>query len=659
MDAYPRVEGARCSATSWRRAAYGGREHRRSGRPRTFARGPRRLGARESCAWARATPPRQRRGRSTRAADVRLGGTERTLRWPARAAPSDRALPLVGDFNLENLAGRCAASLVALGIEPSTDRRRRHGEVPAGARPHGARRRADGTRTRRPWSSTTPTRPMPWTSCCARCVPLAKGRLIAVFRLWGGPRSRQAPADGPGRARKSDLAIATSDNPRTEDPAADPDRRGGRALGRLDPRRARRARRAERKLRHRRPIAAEAIARGDRRSHGPEDTVVLAGKGHEDYQIIGARSFPSTTRPKRARPCFAGRRRMSVALHRASMRLRWTGGELLPGTPETRLFSGARSTPHVAEPATCSSRSCRTEPRRPPLRAGRRSPAAPPGSWPSAPGADIPAQFGADRPGHRGRRHHPRPRCPRGGAPRPASRRPGRRHHRQQRQDHHQGDVRTRFCLAGRALPQEPRQPQQRVRLPLTPALARESTDRWAAVVELGMNHRGEIARLAAIAEAERRRDHQRRVPPTSNSSAARTRSRGRRATSWPPCPQRHGGAEFRRRSAVMDFAQADRAGLGCVLLRSQAGRGRHAEDIRFRGRRAPTRFELKHALRQPARFEVAGLAETTVINALAAAGGRPWQPGASLDAGRGRASNDMTRRLRAHGRVRHCRAHT
>ena len=35
----------------------------------------------------------------------------------------------------------------------------------------------------------------------------------------------------------------------------------------------------------------EAIARAIEIA-GPEDTVVLAGKGHEDYQIIGTKKFP-------------------------------------------------------------------------------------------------------------------------------------------------------------------------------------------------------------------------------------------------------------------------------------------------------------------------------------------------------------------------------
>ena len=105
--------------------------------------------------------------------------------------------------------------------------------------------------------------------------PLTTGRLIAVFGC-GGDRDRgKRPLMGEAAARRSDLVILTSDNPRTEDPMRilDDIEEGVRAAGirshRVEPDRR----------------AAIALAIGLAR---PGDLVLLAGKGHEDYQIVGA-----------------------------------------------------------------------------------------------------------------------------------------------------------------------------------------------------------------------------------------------------------------------------------------------------------------------------------------------------------------------------------
>jgi UDP-N-acetylmuramoyl-L-alanyl-D-glutamate--2,6-diaminopimelate ligase len=83
--------------------------------------------------------------------------------------------------------------------------------------------------------------------------------------------------------------VATSDNPRTEDPLA--------ILAEVET--------GLGELRRVAPAELDATARGycvevDRRAAirlaiaiaRPEDTVVLAGKGHEDYQIIGRDRLP-------------------------------------------------------------------------------------------------------------------------------------------------------------------------------------------------------------------------------------------------------------------------------------------------------------------------------------------------------------------------------
>lgn len=107
---------------------------------------------------------------------------------------------------------------------------------------------------------------------------LAKNRLIAVFGC-GGDRDRgKRPIMGEIGARLADMVIVTSDNPRTEDPrsiidqivAGIPDADGAKVAVEIDRREAIRA--------------AVSAAK-------PGDVVVIAGKGHEDYQIFADRTI--------------------------------------------------------------------------------------------------------------------------------------------------------------------------------------------------------------------------------------------------------------------------------------------------------------------------------------------------------------------------------
>jgi UDP-N-acetylmuramoyl-L-alanyl-D-glutamate--2,6-diaminopimelate ligase len=105
--------------------------------------------------------------------------------------------------------------------------------------------------------------------------PLARGRLIVVFGCGGDRDPGKRPQMGEIAARDADLAIVTSDNPRSESPEAIIDmivdgmkRVAGRAHERQADRRA-------------------AIRRAVSQARAG-DVVLIAGKGHEDYQIIGA-----------------------------------------------------------------------------------------------------------------------------------------------------------------------------------------------------------------------------------------------------------------------------------------------------------------------------------------------------------------------------------
>jgi UDP-N-acetylmuramyl-tripeptide synthetase len=102
---------------------------------------------------------------------------------------------------------------------------------------------------------------------------VCEGRVITVFGCGGDrDRTKRAPM-GEAAARLSDVVIATSDNPRTEDPQkilADVEV-GLRAVGR-----------PYRTIADRREAIHTAVDEAR-----PGDLVLIAGKGHEDYQLIG------------------------------------------------------------------------------------------------------------------------------------------------------------------------------------------------------------------------------------------------------------------------------------------------------------------------------------------------------------------------------------
>ena len=107
--------------------------------------------------------------------------------------------------------------------------------------------------------------------------PLVAGRLICVFGA-GGDRDRgKRPEMAAASARTADLSVVTSDNPRTEDPAA--------IIADILPGLPEGA--PHLVVPDRRAAITRAIA-----DAGPADAVLIAGKGHEDYQIVGTTRHP-------------------------------------------------------------------------------------------------------------------------------------------------------------------------------------------------------------------------------------------------------------------------------------------------------------------------------------------------------------------------------
>jgi UDP-N-acetylmuramoyl-L-alanyl-D-glutamate--2,6-diaminopimelate ligase len=138
-----------------------------------------------------------------------------------------------------------------------------------------------------------------------------RGRIVTVFGC-GGDRDRgKRPLMGRAAVEGSNVAIITSDNPRTEDPLEIIREIEAGVVG-LPIRRIKAADLDGASGKTGRPVylvvpdRKEAIGRAIRAA-GPDDIVLVAGKGHEDYQIIGTERTPFDDRLV-AREVLSGRR---------------------------------------------------------------------------------------------------------------------------------------------------------------------------------------------------------------------------------------------------------------------------------------------------------------------------------------------------------------
>ncbi|MGE5191860.1 MAG: Mur ligase family protein, partial [Deltaproteobacteria bacterium] len=126
-------------------------------------------------------------------------------------------------------------------------------------------------------------------NCLASLRPLTHGRIICVFGAGGDRDRMKRPLLGRAAA-EADLPVVTSDNPRSEDPQAIiNDILGGFAGAKRQP--------------CVEPDRERAI-RWAIQHAGPADTVLIAGKGHETEQIIGAERLHFDDREV-ARACLA------------------------------------------------------------------------------------------------------------------------------------------------------------------------------------------------------------------------------------------------------------------------------------------------------------------------------------------------------------------
>jgi UDP-N-acetylmuramoyl-L-alanyl-D-glutamate--2,6-diaminopimelate ligase len=183
-------------------------------------------------------------------------------------------LPLIGDFNVANALGAAAAAL-ALGL-PMADVAARLGSAPQV--PGRLERLHVAPTVLRDYAHTPDAldRALRAVRPFTRQLDGTAGRLIVLFGC-GGDRDRgKRPEMGRIAEALADVVIVTSDNPRTEDPE--------RILDDIE---AGMERREHLRIVDRHDAIAQAL-----RLATAHDVIVLAGKGHETYQIRGTTSYP-------------------------------------------------------------------------------------------------------------------------------------------------------------------------------------------------------------------------------------------------------------------------------------------------------------------------------------------------------------------------------
>jgi UDP-N-acetylmuramoyl-L-alanyl-D-glutamate--2,6-diaminopimelate ligase len=205
---------------------------------------------------------------SVRAEDVRY--TPRGSEWKlATERGSPRVtLPLIGDVNVENGLAAAAAAF-ALGYAPD-EIANRLATVPQVA----GRLEIISTHpvVLRDYAHT----PDALERTLATARAFTTGKLIVVFGCGGDRDKGKRPIMGDIAERGADLAIVTSDNPRTEDPDA--------IIDDIE--------RGMRRPHHERVTDRRAAIRRALDVASDGDIVLLAGKGHETYQIRGTTSYP-------------------------------------------------------------------------------------------------------------------------------------------------------------------------------------------------------------------------------------------------------------------------------------------------------------------------------------------------------------------------------
>jgi len=117
--------------------------------------------------------------------------------------------------------------------------------------------------------------------------PLASGRLVTIFGCGGDRDRSKRPLMGAVAGRLSDFVVLTSDNPRSEDPERILDEIVRGLDPTPEPGAPRRSGTPYLRIRDRRDAIDRTI-----RTAQSGDLLLIAGKGHEKYQVVGERTLP-------------------------------------------------------------------------------------------------------------------------------------------------------------------------------------------------------------------------------------------------------------------------------------------------------------------------------------------------------------------------------
>lgn len=203
-----------------------------------------------------------------KATDVQFspGGSEWTVHYRDESYPV--SLPLIGDVNVHNALGAIAVG-VTLGM-PLATLASKLSDLPQV--PGRLEVISQSPTVLRDYAHT----PDALDRALDAIRPFVSGRLILVFGS-GGDRDRgKRPEMGAAAEQGADVVIVTSDNPRTEDPERIlDDVEAGMTAGKHE------------RIENRRQAIARALDHAK-----PGDVVLLAGKGHETYQIRGTTKEP-------------------------------------------------------------------------------------------------------------------------------------------------------------------------------------------------------------------------------------------------------------------------------------------------------------------------------------------------------------------------------
>jgi UDP-N-acetylmuramyl-tripeptide synthetase len=225
-------------------------------------------------------------GADVKGIDVRctLDGIEGRIQFPDGETAFRSTL--VGHHNVENIL--CAAGVAtAMDLAPEVIA----AGVEAGSHIPGRLERIDNRVGRHVYVDYAHT-PDALENVIEALLPLTTDRLICVFGCGGDRDRKKRPLMGEIAARRCDLAIVTSDNPRTEKPMAIIEHilagiknANGVAYSPSDVKNG-----FDGKGYVVEPDRQSAIALGIDASR-PGDTVLIAGKGHETYQILGSQTI--------------------------------------------------------------------------------------------------------------------------------------------------------------------------------------------------------------------------------------------------------------------------------------------------------------------------------------------------------------------------------